>query len=167
LSNRIKQFHDTHNVTVLFPPESAELSQILLVYDPQTGDPSADKSKHLDDVEKELIKISKEVAEVKTQTVTVEKRWHEAIIGEGGTTLNAIIGEDKTLSIKFGAEAFAGEDDIVVRGTAQDVDRAIKELLQIVADAKNDEIVSSYVRSSCCVGMVCRLIFFFFLVHRV
>ena len=61
-----------------------------------------------------------------------------------------IIGEDKTLSIKVGAEAgnATTEDIIVVRGIRADVDRAVKEIKKIVEDAQNDEIVSSYVRAS-------------------
>lgn len=57
-----------------------------------------------------------------------------------------IIGEDKTLSVKVGAEAGGdSEDVIVVRGIRVDVDRAVKEIKKIVEDAQNDEIVSSYV----------------------
>lgn len=64
-------------------------------------------------------------------------------------TASSIIGEDKTLSIKVGADAqdAAGEDIILVRGTSTDVDRAVKEIRQIVEDAKNDEIVNSFVSS--------------------
>ena len=58
-----------------------------------------------------------------------------------------IIGEDKSLSIKVGV--YAGnpstEDVILVRGPGNDVDRAVKEILQIIENAKNDEIVNSYV----------------------
>lgn len=59
----------------------------------------------------------------------------------------SIIGEDKTLSVKFGAEAgdASTEDIIVIRGIRADVDRAVKEIKKIVEDAQNDEIVSSYV----------------------
>ena len=61
--------------------------------------------------------------------------------------LLSIIGEDKALSIKFGAEANnpSGEDVILIRGASADVNRAAKEIHKIVEDAKNDEIVSSYV----------------------
>ena len=61
--------------------------------------------------------------------------------------LDSIIGEDKTLSIKFGAEVgdSTTEDIIQVRGISSDVDRAVKEIEKIVEDAKNDEIVGSYV----------------------
>jgi hypothetical protein len=60
-----------------------------------------------------------------------------------------IIGEDKTLCIKFGAEAGdpSTHDIIFVRGISSEVDRAVKDIRQIVQNAKNDEIVNSYVRS--------------------
>jgi hypothetical protein len=89
---RIKQFHDTHNVLILFPPEAAEQSTVLLVYDPQSASASPspdDKKKHLDDVKSELLKMAKDAADVSSEFVTVEKRWHEAVLGPGGTTLNA------------------------------------------------------------------------------
>lgn len=148
-AKKLKQFHEIHNVNVYFPPESAEQSSVLLVYDPLSpnASPSPDeKKRHLDDVTKELQKLAKDAADVKSQTIPVEKRWHEAVVGHGGTTLNAIIGEDKTLSIKVGAEAgdASNEDIILVRGASSDVDRAIKEILKIVEDAKNDEIVNSF-----------------------
>jgi hypothetical protein len=60
-----------------------------------------------------------------------------------------IIGEDKTLSIKVGAEVGdpSTENVICVRGVSSDVDRAVKEIRKILQDAQNDEIVNSYVRS--------------------
>lgn len=60
-----------------------------------------------------------------------------------------IIGEDKALSIKIGEEAGAETADfILVRGASADVDRAVKEIYEIVENAKNDIIDNSYVRVS-------------------
>ncbi|KAG6828212.1 hypothetical protein H0H92_008785 [Tricholoma furcatifolium] len=148
-AKKLKQLHDTHNVLVIFPNEALEQSTVVLVYDPSTPSASAspdDKQKHLDDVEKEVLKFAKDAADVKSETVSVEAKWHEAVVGHGGTTLNAIIGEDKTLSIKVGAEAGNPKtvDVILVRGASADVDKAVKEILKIVESAKNDEIVNSY-----------------------
>lgn len=58
-----------------------------------------------------------------------------------------IIGEDTTLSIKVGGKAgdSTSQDVIVVRGVSADVDRAVKGILKIVEDAKNDEIDNSHV----------------------
>ena len=63
--------------------------------------------------------------------------------------MRRIIGEEKALSIKVGAEAGdqSTEDIIVVRGASAEVDRAVKEILKIVEDAKDDLILSSYVCS--------------------
>ncbi|TFK54204.1 SCP160 protein [Heliocybe sulcata] len=148
-AKKFKAFQDSHNVRVFFPPETAEQSTVLLVYDPTSPNASpnpVEKGKHLEDVEAELLKMVREAADVKSKAISVEKRWHEAVVGQGGTTLNAIIGEDKTLSIKIGADAgdASTEDIILIRGASTDVERAAKEILQIVEDAKNDEIVSSY-----------------------
>lgn len=90
--SRIKQFHEAHNVQVFFPKESEESSSVLLVYDPFSPNASPspdDKNRHLSDVEKDLLKLAKDAADVKGETITVDKRWHEAIIGQNGTTLNA------------------------------------------------------------------------------
>jgi hypothetical protein len=89
---RLKQFHEVHNVQTFFPPESAEQSTVLLVYDPLSGNASPspdDKKRHLEEVAKEIMKLAKDAADVKSQTITVEKRWHDAVVGKGGTTLNA------------------------------------------------------------------------------
>lgn len=91
---RIKQFHEAHNVSVYFPDEKLEQSSVLLVYDPLSPNASPapdDKKKHLEDVSKELLKLSKEAADVKTEKIAVEKRWHDAIVGQSGTTLNAYV----------------------------------------------------------------------------
>lgn len=58
-----------------------------------------------------------------------------------------IIGEEKALCVKVGAEANdpSTEDVILVRGVSAEVDRAVKDILKIVEDAKNDLILSSYV----------------------
>ena len=146
---RLKAFNEVHNVHVYFPAENSEISSVLLAYDPFSASASPipdEKKKHLDAVEKELLKLAKEAADVKSELITVEKRWHDAVNGYGGTTLNAIIGEDTTLSVKVGAEAGeSSEDVILVRGISSDVDRVVKEILKIVEDAKNDEIVNSHV----------------------
>lgn len=90
----------------------------------------------------------KDAADLKSQLIGVEKKWHSSVVGRSGTTLNAITGEDTTLSIKFGADAGeATEDFILVRGVAPEVDRATKEIEAIVEKAKNDEIDNGFVRT--------------------
>ncbi|GJJ06343.1 hypothetical protein Clacol_000534 [Clathrus columnatus] len=155
-SKKLKQLHDAHNVTVYFPQDSAESSSVVLVYDPFSSSASSvpdEKIKHLEEVSKELQKMVKESADVKSVNLQVDRKWHDAIIGWNGTTLNDIIGEDHGLVVRFGAEARkllklvdSQDDDIVaIRGVSADVDRASNEILRIVQEAKNEEIDNSYV----------------------
>ncbi|KAF5320673.1 hypothetical protein D9619_001993 [Psilocybe cf. subviscida] len=148
-AKRLSQFHDAHNVNVYFPPESAESSSVLLVYDPFAPNASIipdEKKKHMDAVGKEILKWAGEAADVATEKIPVEKRWHDTVSGYGGSTLNEIIGEDSGLFIKVGADASDAttEDIIVVHGLKPDVARAVKRILKIVEDAKQDEILNSF-----------------------
>jgi hypothetical protein len=102
-SKKLKQFHEVHNVLVYFPGEASEKSEVLLVYDPLSANASLspdDKKKHLDDVSRELTKMGKEAGEVKSETLHIEKKWHEAVVGQSGTTLNASVA---TLSSSSGS----------------------------------------------------------------
>lgn len=77
---------------LFFPPESEEQSSVLLVYDPTSPSASpspVEKSKNVEEAEKELLKWAKDAADVKSHVIPVEKKWHSAVIGKGGTTLNA------------------------------------------------------------------------------
>lgn len=89
---RIKQFFDTHNVRSYFPDESTEVSTILLVYDPTTPNASkspVERAKHVNEVGAELIKFAQEVADMTSELVPVEHKWHGFVAGKDGTTLNA------------------------------------------------------------------------------
>ncbi|KAF8325199.1 uncharacterized protein EI90DRAFT_3000061 [Cantharellus anzutake] len=152
---KIKQFQEQHNVLLFFPSESSELSKVLLVHDPLTLSPAAptttQKQGHLDDVQKEVLKLVADYSDVKSETIQVEQKWHSVIIGKNGTTLNAVIGEEKILSIKVGAQVRPspdatplGQDDIQIRGPSSEVDRAIREIREIVQKAEQDEIDNGY-----------------------
>jgi hypothetical protein len=64
--------------------------------------------------------------------------------------MRRIIGEEDALIIKVGAEVNdpSAEVAILVRGLSAEVDRAVKDILKVVEDAKNDLILSSYVCTS-------------------
>jgi hypothetical protein len=56
--------------------------------------------------------------------------------------LNAVIGEEKLVAVSFKE----GSEEITVRGPKEEVERVRKELERIAEDAKNEEIVNSFVR---------------------
>ena len=82
-----------HNILVLFPPEAAERSTLLLVYDPSSPSASSssitEKEKHLEEVSKEILKFAKDAANVKSELLEVDRKLHGAVVGKGRTTLNA------------------------------------------------------------------------------
>ena len=84
MDGRLNQFHEARHVSVYFPSEASESSDVLLVYDPFSPGASfipAEKKKHLDVVEKELLKMAKDAADVKTELFSVDKRWHDTVNG--------------------------------------------------------------------------------------
>ncbi|KAI0745894.1 hypothetical protein C8Q76DRAFT_688825 [Earliella scabrosa] len=103
-AKKIEGCHGAHNMRVFFPPQSAEQS-----------------TKIVEDVDKEISKMARDASDVKTETMEVEKKWHDAVAGRG-----------------------ALEDVIVLRGISTDVNRVPVEIRKVVEDAKNDETMSSY-----------------------
>ncbi|CAE7078804.1 unnamed protein product [Rhizoctonia solani] len=148
---RIEQFRTANYTEVHFPEESDEKSTILLVYDLGKTSSKTEKKKNLDEVERELKKLVAETGNIRSEEVTVDKKWHQAIVGKNDSNLNAITGEDKVLSIKFGSQArlngdnTLAEDTILIRGPSSDVTRAVEAIKQLAEKAKNDEVESSYV----------------------
>ena len=57
--------------------------------------------------------------------------------------MDSLIGEGRALAIDVGGNGH--EDIVVIRGSPEDVDRATKDILRIVEEAKNDAIDSSHV----------------------
>lgn len=156
--HRLRGYHASKNVLVYFPPKSDPHSNILLVYDPLVNQ-STLKAKQvaLAEVEKEILSLVSDLGQIKTETVSVERRWHEAVIGKNQSTLNTyvpghktsllltmfrLIGEGRALAIDVGGDG--QEDIVVIRGSPAAVDRATKDILRIVEEAKNDAIDSSY-----------------------
>jgi hypothetical protein len=130
---------------VFFPPESLEQSSLLLVYDPTSPSASPspfDKSKNLDDVANAVLGMAKEAENITSQLIPVERKWHSAVFGKFGAALNAITDEDKSLSVKSGADAGeATEDFILIKGFPTEVDRATAAIRDAVEKAIEDSFV--------------------------
>ena len=45
----------------------------------------------MDEVEKELLKLARDAADVKSELIPVESKWHGYVAGKDGTTLNAYV----------------------------------------------------------------------------
>jgi hypothetical protein len=166
---RIRSFEDKKAVDIVFPPNGEERNDLLVVY-VGTGDGKAVLEGWLErpafgffqvvfnlmgslaEAVTELRKLAKEAADIKVITLNVPAKFHRHILGPNGTTLNAIIGEEKAVAVRCGVTKAEGEsspgaeDKISIRGPTEEVSRVEKEILRIAEDAKENEIVNSYVR---------------------
>jgi hypothetical protein len=98
---RMAQFTSQHGVEVIFPLESEQSSDVLLVAVPEasSGNVSAADKKARDSktreklqlVKDELLKLAGDVADIKTSTIDVDRKWHSAIVGSKGSVLNAYV----------------------------------------------------------------------------
>lgn len=151
---KIAQFETANNVTTVFPPPAEDSSEVLLVYtgeglpaDKKARDAQLQKS--LTAASSELSGLAKEASNIKTETLDIDRKWHKFIIGQGGTVLNALIGEDQLVHVKVGSKDKSksggdDEDHVVVRGPPSEVDRVVKQINTIVEDAQNDDIVNGH-----------------------
>lgn len=100
--------------------------------------------------------MAKEAADITTVNLTIPAQLHRNIIGQGGTTLNAVIGEEKLVNVSFGSKPRGSdskannstgnsEDSVVIRGPSEEVARVRKAIEEIAEAAKNEEIVNSHI----------------------
>ncbi|WVN90844.1 uncharacterized protein L203_106087 [Cryptococcus depauperatus CBS 7841] len=147
-SAKIASFEKAHNISVIFPLANEESSDVLLVYTGSVGN-NAKLEEVLEGASNAINQLVKEVADIKTEILEVEKKLHKYIIGQAGSVLNAIIGEDGLVSVKVGSSASkfpstGSEDSVTIRGPRNEVDRVAEKIKQVVEDARNDEIMNGY-----------------------
>ncbi|TKY86580.1 hypothetical protein EX895_004729 [Sporisorium graminicola] len=160
--------YEARGVDVLFPPASSSTdgdsrSDVLLVLagssvvaalpaDRKARDAKA--SEILEAVKQDIQKAQVAAADIRSETLTVPAKLHRAILGPNGTTLNAVIGEDRLVAVKLGSSKAASadksstslsEDSILVRGPSSEVERVVKELTRIAAEAEQDNIINGHV----------------------
>ncbi len=164
----LKQY-EARGVDVLFPPASASAdgdsrSDVLLVLGGSSAvaalpaDRKARDAKARDilaSVKDDIQKAQVAAADIRSETLAVPAKLHRAILGPNGTTLNAVIGEERLVAVRIGSSKAAAsadkpgsslsEDSILVRGPSSEVERVVKELNRIAAEAEQDSIVNGHV----------------------
>ncbi|CAO1623859.1 unnamed protein product [Sympodiomycopsis kandeliae] len=150
--------YEKRGVDVAFPPQSSAdgdgRSDIFLIVTPiaSASFPADKKAREtaakqlLEEVKGDLLKASQQAADLKTEVLQVQAKHHRAILGTGGSTLNAVIGEDRLVAVKLGnSKGQTGADDtITVRGPSNEVDRVVTELKKIAKYAEEDAIVNGH-----------------------
>lgn len=136
---------ETSGVDVVFPPEQQDRSDILLA-DRGSDNPAA----ALAQATALILALAKEVASIVSVTFDIPAALHTSIVGKNGTTLNAVIGEQKSVSVTFGNKARnsatdATENSVVVRGPSDEVTRVKAVIERIAEESRTAAITNSYV----------------------
>ncbi|KAL0073706.1 hypothetical protein F4703DRAFT_1763827 [Phycomyces blakesleeanus] len=140
---QLQRIKARYSVAILVPDNENE--EILIVYEGKEGDDQETKlseaKEALDAVTAEIKKIASDSSDYISNSITIPAKFHRAILGPKGTTLNAILGEDSTVVVRFGG---ANEDEVIIRGTSSEVKRTIEELNKVHNEAKYDDFSNSY-----------------------
>ncbi|KAJ1919870.1 hypothetical protein IWQ60_007126 [Tieghemiomyces parasiticus] len=164
----VQRLQASRGVDVVFPERDEQSAEVVLVYEsnPRVDCFIHDRRRHelaiaelLREVGDELVRTSREAAELVVRTVIVPTRFHRLVIGPKGTTLAQITGEDTPVTVNIGANPHGGKaargravesdeaasDAIMVKGPADEVDRIVAEIERIARDAEEDERRNSHV----------------------
>ncbi|MCO5598726.1 hypothetical protein L7F22_052824 [Adiantum nelumboides] len=105
----------------------------------------------LSQVKADIEAAGKQAADFKTETLSIPAKYHRTILGPGGTTLNAILGEERLAAVKFGSSASTTgktsskeEDAVIIRGPSSEVERVIKAIQTIAKEAEEDAVVNGH-----------------------
>ncbi|TIB84727.1 beta and beta-prime subunits of DNA dependent RNA-polymerase [Wallemia mellicola] len=150
-----RQFEENKKITLLFPHESEQRDDIGLIYTGSSdlGLEGKALTNKIDEIIQDgvnsLMNLAKAASNITIQIVNVDPKFHKSIVGPGGTTLNAIIGQDNLVDVQLGTSKSPNysnkkeinEDEISVRGQKEEVERVVGELQRIANEAENHHIV--------------------------
>ncbi|EPY50604.1 vigilin [Schizosaccharomyces cryophilus OY26] len=146
----LQKLRADHSVELLIGENGENDSNVILCY---TG---LDDGKSPEQVQEELANLGERIkssadasAKIVSETIQVPSVYHKHIVGPKGTTLKAILGNsEENVIVQLGKVSYrtdSTDDDVYVRGFSNDVQRITNEIKQLVRDAKNHEILHSYV----------------------
>uniref|UniRef100_A0A6Q2YGQ8 Vigilin n=1 Tax=Esox lucius TaxID=8010 RepID=A0A6Q2YGQ8_ESOLU len=118
--NRIK---DMHKVSVRIPPDNEKSNLIRIEGDPQG----------VQEASKELLELASRMENERTKDLIIEQRFHRAIIGQKGEKIKDVrdkFPECGGVHIHFPTEG-SGIDTVTIRGPAEEVEKAKKQLLSL------------------------------------
>lgn len=150
---KLKLMQEQRGIELLIPSEKDKSSTIILSAarlsaSAKSVNKDEDLVSNLNKVKEEIMKIIKDLANIQTRQVEIAQKFHSYVLGPNGTTLNAIIGEEKLVSVEVGGVPRNGSSDLItIRGTKDEVERVEKEIKRIAEEAKVNDTINSYV---CC-----------------
>ncbi len=88
-------------------------------------------------------------ADIKTVELDCPQKFHKAVIGQGGSTLRALLGEDSMATVNLPRkDAKENLDIITIKGPSQEVDQLVTRVNAIIEEAKADVLLNGHVSHS-------------------
>ncbi|XP_053314560.1 vigilin [Spea bombifrons] len=119
----IKKIREECNTKIDLPAENSNSEMIVI-----TG-----KKANCEAARERILAIQKELANIAELEVSIPSKLHNSLIGAKGRFIRSIMEECGGVHIHFPSEG-SGSDTVIIRGPAQDVDRAKKQLLQLAEE---------------------------------
>ncbi|KAG8445389.1 hypothetical protein GDO86_010247 [Hymenochirus boettgeri] len=119
----IKKIREECNTKIDLPAENSNSEMIVI-----TG-----KRPNCEAARDRILAIQKELANITELEVNIPSKLHNSLIGAKGRFIRSIMEECGGVHIHFPSEG-SGSDTVTIRGPAQDVDRAKKQLLQLAEE---------------------------------
>uniref|UniRef100_A0A671P7U2 Vigilin n=1 Tax=Sinocyclocheilus anshuiensis TaxID=1608454 RepID=A0A671P7U2_9TELE len=121
----IKKIREETNTKIDLPTENSNSEMIVITGKKCSCEAARDR----------ILAIQKELANLKEAEVSIPAKLHNSLIGSKGSLVRSVMEECGGVHIHFPAEG-SGLDKVTIRGPAEEVERARRQLLQL-AEEKN------------------------------
>uniref|UniRef100_A0A673FWN5 Vigilin n=1 Tax=Sinocyclocheilus rhinocerous TaxID=307959 RepID=A0A673FWN5_9TELE len=121
----IKKIREETNTKIDLPTENSNSEMIVITGKKSSCEAARDR----------ILAIQKELANLKEAEVSIPAKLHNSLIGSKGSLVRSVMEECGGVHIHFPAEG-SGLDKVTIRGPAEEVERARRQLLQL-AEEKN------------------------------
>uniref|UniRef100_A0A8C3F5E3 Vigilin n=1 Tax=Chrysemys picta bellii TaxID=8478 RepID=A0A8C3F5E3_CHRPI len=122
----IKKIREESNTKIDLPAENSNSETIII-----TG-----KRANCEAARHRILSIQKELADITEVEVSIPSKLHNSLIGAKGRFIRSIMEECGGVHIHFPTEG-SGSDTVTIRGPAQDVEKAKKQLLHLAEEKDN------------------------------
>ncbi|XP_074859942.1 vigilin isoform X2 [Carettochelys insculpta] len=122
----IKKIREESNTKIDLPAENSNSETIII-----TG-----KRANCEAARHRILSIQKELADITEVEVSIPSKLHNSLIGAKGRFIRSIMEECGGVHIHFPTEG-SGSDTVIIRGPAQDVEKAKKQLLHLAEEKDN------------------------------
>ncbi|KAK2538717.1 Hdlbp [Columba livia] len=119
----IKKIREESNTKIDLPAENSNSETIII-----TG-----KKANCEAARHRILAIQKELANITEVEVSIPSKLHNSLIGAKGRFIRSIMEECGGVHIHFPTEG-SGSDTVTIRGPAQDVEKAKKQLLHLAEE---------------------------------